>query len=416
MNPRGWSVLVVLISSVAVLVAAVGSGSAAVKKCTPPSTSGGTGSWTASGDSTWTPQGLLTSSQPDPTELYGVTCGGASVSGSALPTTDPAKITALSFDYNPNHSGSSGGSPRMIVCFSDGNALCSSNASLVATHWTAGAWTHVDGFSPATGLNASWTNSGGTCGGAAPNTWSAIVACHPGAKITLVAVVNDSGGLYKSGEQVLLNNLRVNGVFAHATPPQFGMSAEIVPTTGHVMIKRRGSHGFRRLKTVSSLRFGSTVDARGGRVQVIAATHGHGFESGHFYAGSFHLTQNRSGYVQAALTGRPNCPAQPLSLTARIASGSAPHLWGHVKGHYRTRGSYGSASVRGTIWFTENRCTGTYFHVVRGVLFIRDFTRHKNVILRAGHSYLAPSQPPDTADHDGDFNNDKSQGLSDRHR
>jgi hypothetical protein len=46
--------------------------------------------------------------------------------------------------------------------------------------------------------------------------------------------------------------------------------------------------------------------------------------------------------------------------------------------------------VRGTVWLTEERCNGTYFRVLRGVLFIRDFTRHKHVILRAGHSYLAP--------------------------
>ena len=42
---------------------------------------------------------------------------------------------------------------------------------------------------------------------------------------------------------------------------------------------------------------------------------------------------------------------------------------------------------------------------MEGVLRIRDFTRHRTVILHAGHSYLAPRpvpKPTDTFDHDGD--------------
>ena len=69
-------------------------------------------------------------------------------------------------------------------------------------------------------------------------------------------------------------------------------------------------------------------------------------------------------------------------------------VWGKGKGSYRTRGNYGSASVRGTWWFTKDLCDGTEFYVREGVLKIRDNTRRRTVTLRAGQHYLAPA-PPD---------------------
>jgi hypothetical protein len=390
----------------ALLLTNASSGSAATPVvCAPTPNPAGTGYWTTFGDATWTADGLQTSSQSDPSQPYGVTCGGASVYGNALPTTDPSRISALSFDFNPNQTGPSGTSPRLIVCFSDGSSQCDSNGSLAPTVWTANTWTHVDGFSPPTGLNAAWTNAGGTCGTTYNTTWGAIVACHPGASITIVAVVNDSGSHYTSGEQVLLNNLTVNNVVAHGSPPVFGKSAEVAPATGHVMVRRPGAKRYRELKTVGNLPYGTLVNAGRGNLKIIAAKRGAGTQSGNFYDGSFKVTQGRDGFVQAALVGGPShCRSREVG---RAASGRSFSLWGHVHGHFRTRGHYGSASVRGTVWFTQNLCDGTFFHVVKGTLRIHDFTRHRVVILRAGHSYLAPARPKkrptdSDGDHDGD--------------
>jgi hypothetical protein len=331
-----------------------------------------------------------------------VTCGGASVYGPSLPTTDPGKIAALSFDFNAPVSGPSGTAPRLLVCFSDGQA-CDSNGHLAPTQWTANTWTHVDGFAPSDGVNNVWGNSGGTCGTTANTTWSAIVACHPGATITQVAVVNDAGSQYPSGVQILLNNLTVNNVTARAVQPVLAQTATVVPIGGKVLVKKHGSRRFVRVNTITSLRYGATVNAGGGRLRIFAAKGHNGNEAGVFYGGSFSLTQNHTGLVQAALTGQPSgCPTREL---AHAASARTFQLWGHVKGKFRTRGRYGSASVGGTIWFTQNRCDGTFFHVVEGVLKIRDFTRHRTIILRAGHSYLAPRPNPDPFDNDGD--NDK---------
>lgn len=366
--------------------------------CAPVPTPNTASYWTPFGDSQWTASGLLTQSRSVPSNPYGVSCGGASVYGSSLPTTNSNRITALAFDFNPSLSGASGDSPRLVVCFSDGSN-CSSNGSVAPTQWQAGTWTHFDGL-----VQTGWSSTGGKCGNVYNQTWTAMIACHSGAGISQVAVVNDSGSLYGSGETVLLNNLTVNNVVAHATAPVLGKRATVAPTSGAVRVKRPGAHRFRTVKTVTSLPYGSLVDALGGHLQVIAAKPGGGTQSGQFYGGSFQMTQSGTGYVQASLANHAaGCASDHAATTARARSFS---LWGHVKGHYRTRGAYGSASVRGTIWFTQNRCDGTYFHVVEGKLWIRDFTRHRSVVLTAGHSYLAPSALPRHTDHDGDHDGD----------
>ena len=42
------------------------------------------------------------------------------------------------------------------------------------------------------------------------------------------------------------------------------------------------------------------------------------------------------------------------------------HLWGDGKGDFQTRGRGAAATVRGTIWLTEDRCDGTLVRVRRG--------------------------------------------------
>jgi ferric-dicitrate binding protein FerR (iron transport regulator) len=64
-------------------------------------------------------------------------------------------------------------------------------------------------------------------------------------------------------------------------------------------------------------------------------------------------------------------------------------LWGSGKGKFRTSGKYASATVRGTIWLTQDECDGTLIRVKRGTVQVRDLTRHKTVTVKAGHSYLA---------------------------
>jgi hypothetical protein len=65
------------------------------------------------------------------------------------------------------------------------------------------------------------------------------------------------------------------------------------------------------------------------------------------------------------------------------------HLWGSGKGRFRTRARYAAATVRGTVWLTADRCDGTLTRVTRGTVQVADFPLRKNVLVRAGKSYLA---------------------------
>jgi hypothetical protein len=45
--------------------------------------------------------------------------------------------------------------------------------------------------------------------------------------------------------------------------------------------------------------------------------------------------------------------------------------------------------VRGTKWLVEDSCRSTTTRVFRGVVVVRDFRRHRTILLRAGGRYVA---------------------------
>jgi len=64
-------------------------------------------------------------------------------------------------------------------------------------------------------------------------------------------------------------------------------------------------------------------------------------------------------------------------------------LWGNGKGRFRTTGRFAAATVRGTSWKIEDRCDGTVVSVTTGTVSVRDLRLKRNVVVTAGHSYLA---------------------------
>jgi hypothetical protein len=67
-------------------------------------------------------------------------------------------------------------------------------------------------------------------------------------------------------------------------------------------------------------------------------------------------------------------------------------LWGSGHGDFTTKGRYGAASVRGTIWLTQDRCDGTYFRVTKDSVTVVAYAhprRHR--LLLQGHHYLVPA-------------------------
>jgi hypothetical protein len=162
-----------------------------------------------------------------------------------------------------------------------------------------------------------------------------------------------------------------------------------LPKSGTVKIKLPGKR-FRVLAQGEQIPVGTTVDTRKGRVTLVAAADKKGgTATADFYDGVFKLGQTNGAKPITTLTlvEKLSCPKRGKATAA--AKKKKRKLWGDGKGRFRTRGSYSSATVRGTRWLVQDSCTSTLTRVARGRVTVRDFVKHKTVILRAGKRYLA---------------------------
>jgi hypothetical protein len=156
---------------------------------------------------------------------------------------------------------------------------------------------------------------------------------------------------------------------------------------------------------------GTEVDARQGTVRLVAASATrHQTYTGDFQSAIFQILQSRSGrerglttlrLLEAAFEGAPGYAQCATIGKARLSGGAASaarrRLSNHVlqllratvHGHFRTRGSYGAATARGTEYSVADRCDGTLTGVMRGTVVVTDFRLRRNIALTAGKSYLA---------------------------
>lgn len=195
--------------------------------------------------------------------------------------------------------------------------------------------------------------------------------------------------------------------------PIYGQRSELRRLKGRVLVRLPGAKGFVPLDGLSSVPFGSVIDALHGVVQVISAasTDSKATQSARFYEGVFQLDQPAGFYitpVRPARTGRlgpytllrlvgdgfGHCTGRAGRARATIARmkrspRSVRHLWGSGHGHFMTIGRTASAAVRGTIWLTDDRCDGTLVRVARGIVQVSDFPHHRTVAVRVGHEYQA---------------------------
>jgi hypothetical protein len=210
--------------------------------------------------------------------------------------------------------------------------------------------------------------------------------------------------------------------FGPPPPPVPGKSVVVKVVSGTVLVKyppgytprtahAAASSGFVPFKGAANLPVGTQLDTKKGRVALTSAkdTGGAKTQTSDFYDGIFQVKQalpKKKPKKPAALTtdivlkgqiARSQCA--PLK-GARAAGVDAKKkkkgpksvlgkLWGNGKGKFRTTGKYSSATVRGTIWLTQDECDGTLTKVARGTVSVRDFRRKKTVRVKAGHSYLA---------------------------
>jgi hypothetical protein len=180
--------------------------------------------------------------------------------------------------------------------------------------------------------------------------------------------------------------------------PELGVNVVAGVAGGAVAVQPTGSSEFVSLDGPTEIPVGSLVDARRGAVRLRTASDADGSSQvGVFGGAMFRVRQGfRNGaWTVLGLAGgdfascRSGAPA-PSGAVVASRRRAVRRLWGRSRrGRFRTRGRHGTATVRGTIWKTADRCGGTLVRVVRGKVIVRDFARRRSVAVRRGESYFA---------------------------
>ena len=178
--------------------------------------------------------------------------------------------------------------------------------------------------------------------------------------------------------------------------PEFG---ETVVADGDGTVRYKAPGGdWQDLDQGAELPVGVALDARRGKVNLRTKGCRGGVQAGVFGGGVFSVRQPRKacGRVDVYLRGGSfaSCRRASHRAGSRTASASRSRkvrrLWGRDSGgRFRSHGRHSHATVRGTRWLTVDRCDGTLTRVTNGSVVVRDFRTHRNVVVRAGHSYLA---------------------------
>jgi hypothetical protein len=143
----------------------------------------------------------------------------------------------------------------------------------------------------------------------------------------------------------------------------------------------------------------SIVDTSAGAVKVTSSATARKVQSITLDSGTFDITQTAAklAVTQFALLGGDFtvCPAAARGTTSATAAATPKtvrSLWANGKGRFRTKGRYATAAIRGTRWQTVDRCDGTLVRVAAGAVTVRDLVKKTNVVVKAGHSYLAKAR------------------------
>jgi hypothetical protein len=175
--------------------------------------------------------------------------------------------------------------------------------------------------------------------------------------------------------------------------PVAGKTVNLKVKAGTVRFKLPGSKRFVTLTNPRQVPLGTIIDTTHGRVTLTSAADlGGDTQHAWFYRGIFKVGQTKGSkpVTELSLAGpKPRCGRGRAAIAKKQPK--TRRLWGDGKGSFRTRGQFSSATVRGTRWVVVDECRGTLTQVTAGVVAVRDFRRHKTVLVRAGHSYLARS-------------------------
>ena len=161
--------------------------------------------------------------------------------------------------------------------------------------------------------------------------------------------------------------------------------------SGTVKVKVKGKKGFKTLKAGQQIPVGTTVDTTRGRVTLVTAGKNGATDQADFYDGIFKIGQSKkSKLTTLTLVEKLSCGAGKANIAKKKKS---RRLWGDGKGRFSTKGKHSAATVVGTKWLVEDRCTSTLTRVARGKVRVRDFAKKKTVLVKAGKKYVARAKP-----------------------
>ncbi len=206
-----------------------------------------------------------------------------------------------------------------------------------------------------------------------------------------VAAYNDAGTDGTFSDPV---GLRTGGLPA----PTAGETFNLEPVNGTTSTKCKDDEEFSKLTKPEQVTLNCQIDTTHGTV-ALTASKGSSRETqtAQFWGGRFRAYQKHGDNQKAVLNlvGGLRCERRKSGRGRRVHKRARRHgggrkLWGSGSGNYKTVGSHGAGTVRGTIWLVADRCDGsTIFKVKRGTVAVRDFFKQKTILLEAGDSYIA---------------------------
>jgi hypothetical protein len=177
--------------------------------------------------------------------------------------------------------------------------------------------------------------------------------------------------------------------------PVVGERLGVTPE-GAVRVRTPGGD-WQDLTEGASVPNGSTVDARQGTITLTAAVDAAGTQQSAAFSGAQFTVEQLQGaqpVTKLVLRGG-NFKACPKAQSSQVPSWSAfaakaerpvRSVFGSGHGRFRTQGRFAAATVRGTIWQTDDYCDRTMITVKRGVVAVRDLHTGRSVDVRAGSS------------------------------
>ena len=179
--------------------------------------------------------------------------------------------------------------------------------------------------------------------------------------------------------------------------PKKNKQFAIAPTAGRISVNPPGPTGFQPLVEGVSVPIGSIVDARKGTAAITTELDSGKKQTGEFWGEKFKVRQptEEGGLTEIRVRDAIRaCDGKAISAFDKVVSARKKKrsrgLWGRdTKGRWRTHGRGSQATTRGTIWFSEERCDGTYTKVIEGSVLVRDHYLKRNIVVNAGGTYLA---------------------------